>query len=58
MKNLIISTGDISDIDGFFALNEYVKTNNNVLFIINYPAYINNIEITESTTNDNGLGYI
>jgi hypothetical protein len=58
MKNLIISTGDISDIDGFFALNEYVKTDNTVLFIINYPAYINNIEITESTTNDNGLGYI
>jgi hypothetical protein len=57
MENLIISTGDISDIDGFFALNEYVKTDYKVLFIINYPAYINNIEITE-TINDNGLGYI
>ena len=40
-KTLIISTGDISDIDGFFALAEYAKTGSDVLFIMNYPAYIN-----------------
>jgi len=39
-KNLIISTGDISDIDGFFALAEYAKAGADVLFVMNYPAYI------------------
>ena len=58
MTNLIISTGDISDIDGFFALNEYVKTDNKVLFVLNYPAYLNNVEIEKETINDNGLGYV
>ncbi len=40
-KTLIVSTGDISDIDGFFALAEYAKTGSDVLFVMNYPAYIN-----------------
>jgi hypothetical protein len=39
-KKLIISTGDISDVDGLFALVEYRKTGADVLFIMNYPAYI------------------
>jgi hypothetical protein len=38
--NLIISTGDISDVDGFYALMEYAKTDADVLFIMNYPGYI------------------
>ena len=37
---LIITTGDVSDIDGFLALAEYSKTGSDVLFIMNYPAYI------------------
>ena len=37
---LIVSTGDISDVDGFFALAEYAKTGADVIFIMNYPAYI------------------
>jgi hypothetical protein len=40
IQKLIISTGDISDIDGFFALAEYAKTGADVLFIMNYPAYV------------------
>ena len=39
-RKLIISTGDISDVDGFFALAQYAKTDADVLFIMNYPAYI------------------
>ena len=39
-KVLIISTGDISDVDGLFALAEYCKTGSDVLFIMNYPAYL------------------
>ena len=37
---LIISSGDISDVDGYFALVEYAKTGADVLFVMNYPAYI------------------
>ena len=37
---LIITTGDVSDIDGFLALAEYSKTGSDVMFIMNYPAYI------------------
>lgn len=40
LKNLIITTGDISDVDGFIALAEYAKTGSDVLFIMNYPAYL------------------
>ena len=39
-KKLIISTGDISDVDGLFALVEYRKTGADMMFIMNYPAYI------------------
>jgi hypothetical protein len=38
--DLIISTGDIADVDGLFALAEYGKTGADVLFIMNYPAYL------------------
>jgi hypothetical protein len=53
---LIISTGDISDVDGFFALAEYAKTGATVLFIMNYPAYLG-VESKENTRNDPGLGF-
>ena len=39
-RRLIISTGDISDVDGFLALAEYAKTGADVLFVMNYPAYV------------------
>lgn len=42
MSKLIITTGDISDIDGFICLADYVKnTDADILFIMNYPAYFN-----------------
>jgi hypothetical protein len=44
-KTYIVSTGDISDFDGFLALpiyKKYAAKQNNcaVVFIMNYPAYI------------------
>ena len=46
VRNLIISTGDCSDFDGFLALPLYykaalVKGETDVAFIMNYPAYFN-----------------
>ncbi len=40
LTRLIISSGNISDVYGFFALAEYAKTGADVLFVMNYPAYI------------------
>ena len=60
-KSLIVSTGDISDIDGFFALAQYAKTGSDVLFVMNYPAYINVSEDRVDTKFDSlnpGLGYM
>ena len=37
---LIVSQGDISDVDGFFALAEYAKTGADVFYVMNYPAYL------------------
>jgi len=39
-SRLIITSGDISDIDGFFALAAYARTGADVLFVMSYPAYI------------------
>ena len=40
--SLIITTGDISDADGFICLADYAKhTDADILFIMNYPAYFN-----------------
>ena len=59
-KCLIITTGDISDVDGFFAVAEYAKTGSDVLFIMNYPAYIG-VDSTDADDNyadlNPGLGY-
>jgi hypothetical protein len=64
VKDLIISTGDISDIDGFYALAKYAQSGADVLFIMNYPAYLDVIMSTKvensSKLDDNqlnGLGY-
>jgi hypothetical protein len=55
-NTLIISTGDVSDVDGFFALAEYAKTGASVLFIMNYPHYLRR-SIEENKENEFGLGY-
>jgi len=56
--NLIISSGDISDIDGFVALAEYAKTGADCLFVMNYPSYLGDIEEdAEETELGLGLGY-
>lgn len=41
MSNLIISTGDASDADGFLSVALYAKTNADLLFIMNLPAVYN-----------------
>jgi len=61
MSTLIISTGDVSDVDGFYALAEYAKTGADCLFIMNYPAYIDakapNKNMGEPGLLAPGLGY-
>mmetsp|Transcript_39867 Transcript_39867/g.106441 ORF Transcript_39867/g.106441 Transcript_39867/m.106441 type:complete len:994 (-) Transcript_39867:405-3386(-) len=39
-KALIITSGDISDVDGFMALAAYAQTGEDVVFVMNYPAYL------------------
>ncbi len=60
-RDLIISTGDISDIDGFMALAKYAQTEADVLFIMNYPEYLKERAPAASTSVDElnkyGLGY-
>ena len=59
-QSLIITTGDISDIDGFLALAEYCKTGSDVLFVMNYPAYIGVSEAAgyaKFAESNPGLGY-
>ena len=59
-QSLIISAGDISDVDGLFALAEYSKAGADVLFVMNYPAYIGVAEkdVNAGYASDNpGLGY-
>jgi hypothetical protein len=54
-KNLIITTGDISDVDGFFALAKYALTGADVLFVMNYPAWVG-CERSDNRLAD-GLGF-
>jgi hypothetical protein len=56
-KSLIISTGDISDIDGFYALAQYATTEADVLFIMNYPAYLGSGMNSSEDAKASGLGY-
>jgi len=53
-RNLIISSGDISDVDGMFALVQYAKTGADVLFVMNYPAYL--LEESNENLLEIGLG--
>lgn len=55
--DLIISTGDISDVDGMFALVEYAKTGADVLFVMNYPGYLNTEECSNFSEVGPGLGF-
>jgi hypothetical protein len=60
-KCLIISTGDVSDVDGFYALAEYAKSGADCLFIMNYPAYVSEGVVQANANKNNkenpGLGY-
>ena len=63
MSRLIISTGDVSDVDGFYALAEYAKTGADCLFIMNYPSYVDDPPIPNKNNKGDpgllspGLGY-
>jgi len=39
-RRLIVSSGDISDVDGLYALAKYAVTGADVVFVMNYPAYL------------------
>jgi hypothetical protein len=54
-RDLIISTGDISDVDGFFALAKYAQSGADVLFVMNFPAYLKHTENYKEC--GPGLGY-
>ncbi len=54
---LIINTGDISDVDGFYALAKYAQSGADVLFIMNYPAYLNPTCFDECKESKLGLGF-
>jgi len=53
---LIVSSGDISDVDGFFAIAEYAKTGADLLFVMNYPAYLGDGRVAGVC--EYGLGYV
>ena len=55
-KTLIVSTGDISDVDGFMALAKYAQSGCDVMFIMNFPAYLG-IDASENKTTEVGLGF-
>jgi len=57
-KRLIISTGDISDVDGFYALAQYAKSGADVLFVMNYPAYLSVEQDKIPVDNGFGKGYV
>ena len=47
-RKIIITTGDISDFDGFLALSLYKNSGADIVaFIMNYPAYFDNNEDEE-----------
>ena len=57
-KKLIITTGDISDADGFLALAEYaLNTYADILFIMNYPAFLRFNIRAENTETDYYKGF-
>jgi len=57
-RKLIITTGDTSDIDGLLAFAQYARSGADVLFIMNYPAYIGHVgEYEEKQGIGCGYGY-
>jgi len=57
-RKLIINSGDISDADGFYAIAKYAKdTDADVLFIMNYPGYMQEVDDQDSGVQAQGLGY-
>ena len=58
-NKLIISSGDISDVDGFFALAKYAQQpDTDVIFVMNFPAILGNQKTpTGPELNEAGLGY-
>ena len=54
---LIISTGDICDVDGLLALALYARSGSDLLYIMNYPAYIELEDSLPETESAYGLGY-
>ena len=64
-KKLIVTTGDVSDFDGFLALSLYYKAalenGADVLFIMNFPAYFGEEKNVENKADAyrkaDGLGY-
>ena len=58
-QRLIISSGDISDVDGFYAIAHYAKTTDaDVLFMMNYPAYMKYFSSGDNRGElELGLGY-
>jgi hypothetical protein len=56
-RRLIISSGDISDVDGLYALAAYARTGADVLFVMNYPAYLQKEGGSDMEAAGLGLGY-
>jgi hypothetical protein len=59
VTKLIVLSGDISDVDGFYGLAKYAQSGADVLFVMNYPAYLQQgIKNSDTcTVNESGLGY-
>lgn len=54
---LVISSGDVSDVDGFMALAVYAQAGADVMFVMNYPAYLAST-IKNPLKMGDGRGYV
>jgi len=60
VKDVIITTGDITDADGFIAFAEYVKNSDaDIIYILNYPAFLhyNSYKNVDNDKDDIYLGF-
>ena len=55
---LIISTGDICDVDGMLAIALYAQSGADLLFVMNFPAYLGVVNGTREKECEYGLGYV
>ena len=55
-RRLVISSGDVSDVDGFYALAEYRRAGLDVVFVMNYPATVGEPQ-TKQEELETGLGF-